>query len=61
MKRKGPVFRIKDIDEREYQLEGKGKGIGDGISWFWIGDFRCRSYCYLMIKALTLRIKEKKD
>lgn len=61
-----PVFQIRtemDLNDNIscYELYGKGRGIGDGISWTWIGTFPRRIYCYMMIKVITLKLKEKKN
>lgn len=58
-----PMFRIKpdggfNNENFVYELYGKGKGIGDGISWVWLGTLTNRSYCYILIKSLTLKTKE---
>lgn len=63
MKKKTPMFQIRTeigFNNRVqcYELYGKGKGVGDGISWTWVGTLPKRSYCYLMIKAITLMTKE---
>jgi len=45
-------FKIVKMDQFEYRLEAKGSGIGSGIAWTWIGNFRNRGYAEKMKKAL---------
>ena len=58
--REGPVFRItedKTFNSGLY-LEGQGKGVGE--FWTQIGIFKKREYALMLMKAITLKAKEKK-
>lgn len=58
--KKGPVFNLSQLEEfgGSWELEGRGAGIGD--EWVAIGLFMERKYATMLMKAITLKAREKK-